>query len=265
MNRTILVMLLCEAAAFAQPKFSAPLIGVARDTKQNLRLVDGVAGSFVLRDAIGSGAVNWAFGARGGVVQTDAELVVLGAHGAVVRTSAAPEGSVVLGTANAFFPATSELLAVGAQSNHQAPIDAAAIAGNVIALGPGRAYAAELAVCRAKQLWLVSVDETSGAITQEAPVGGTIGEQGCLSVRVGALVVLSDRLLLATSQELVVQTSTGVERRIPISASHNATPELHQVGEQWVQVEGVGAPALMLRATAEGETLYQLPAAKEGK
>jgi hypothetical protein len=78
-------------------------------------------------------------------------------------------------------------------------------------------------------------------------------------------VVLSDRLLLTGSQELLVQTSAGVERRIPIPVGHNAAPELHQVGEQWVQVESAGAPALMLRATVEGETLYQLPAAKEGK
>ena len=265
MNRAILIVLLCGAAAFAQPKFSAPLIGVARDTKQNLRLVDGVTGSFVLRDAIGSGANNWAFAASGGLVQTGGELMVLSARGAVTRTGAAPEGGVVLGTANAFFPASCELWGIGAQSNHQIPIDAAALAGSVIALGPGSTHASELALCREKQLWLVSVDETSGAITQQAPVGGTIGEQACLSAGVGALVVLSDRLLLATSQEVLVQTVAGVERRIPISASHDTAPQLHQVGEQWVEVESAGATALMLRAGVDGETLYQLPAAKEGK
>ena len=265
MNRAILIVLLCGAAAFAQPKFSTPLIGVARDTKQNLRLVDGVAGSFVLRDSIGSGAINWAFAATGGLVQTGSKLMVLGKNGAVKRTSAAPEGSAVLCATNAFFPATSELWGIGAQRNNQIPIDTAALAGNVIALGPGSAHSAELAVCRAKQLWLVSVDGTSGAITEEAPVGGTIGEQACLSAGVGALVVMSDRLLLATPQQLLVQTLGGVERRIPISTGHNTAPQLHQVGEQWVQVESAGATALMLRAGAEGETLYQLPAAKESK
>ncbi len=135
----------------------------------------------------------------------------------------------------------------------------------MIALGPGDARTAELAVCRAKQLWLVSVDGSSGAITHALPVGGTIGEQACVSGRVDSLVVLSDRLLLAASQELLVQTLAGVERRIPISTSHDAAPVLHQAGDQWVQVESAGATALMLRATMEGETLYQLPAAKGSK
>jgi len=265
MKRVILIVLLCGAAGFAQSKFSTPLIGVARDTKQHLRLVEGVAGSFLLRDAVGAGAVNWAFASGSGLVKTDTELVVLGAHGSVNRTSAAPKGSAVLGTASAFFPATGELWAIGVRSNQQVPIDAAAIAGSVIALGPGSAHTAELAVCRATQLWLVSIDGTSGAITHERPLGGTIGEQACLSARAGALVVLRDRLLLATPQELLVYTLAGVERRIPIPMSHNAAPELHQVGEQWVQVESTGAQAVMLRATTEGETLYQLPAAKESK
>jgi hypothetical protein len=265
MNRALLIILLGGAAGFAQPKFSAPVVGVARDTEQHLRLVDGVAGNFVLRAAIGAGAVNWAFAASGGLVKTDAGLVVLGAHGAVLRTIPAPRGNAVLSKASAFFPAAGELWVVSAQSNHAVPIDAAAIAGSVIALGPGNASTTELAVCRAKQLWLVSVDGSSGAITHELPMGGAIGEQACLSERVGALVVLSDRLLLTASQEVLVQTSAGVERRIPIPVGHNAAPELHQVGEQWVQVESAGAPALMLRATVEGETLYQLPAAKEGK
>lgn len=265
MNRAILILLLCGVAGFAQSKFTQAVLGVARDSQQQLRRVDGVAGNFVLVDAIGTGTVDWAFGSTGGVVKTDTELVLLDAHGAVLETGSAPKGAAVLSTTNAFFAATNELWAIGAKSSHPVAIDAAAIAGSVIALGPGNTKTAELAVCRAKQLWLVFVDQTTGAIARDLPVGGTIGEQACQSAPADSLVVLSDGLLLATAQELLVETSAGVERRIPISTGHSTTPELHRVSDQWVEVESAGAPALMLHITADGETLYQLPAAKESK
>ncbi len=86
MNRAIFVVLLCGATGFAQTKFSAPLVGVVRDTEQHLRLVNGVAGNFVLGVAISAGAIDWAFGPNGGLLKTDAESVVLGAHGVVMRT-----------------------------------------------------------------------------------------------------------------------------------------------------------------------------------
>src|SRR5689334_21019230 len=53
MNGTLILLALCQVSAIAQPKFSAPLIGVARDSQKQVRLVHGVAGNFVWREVIG--------------------------------------------------------------------------------------------------------------------------------------------------------------------------------------------------------------------
>ncbi len=257
------MILLCQATALAQPKFSAPMIGAARDTGQQLRRVDGVTGNFVLGPTIGTGAVDWAFGFGGGLVKTDTELLLIGASGTVTRAIHSPSGTAILGAAGVFFPAVSELWTIGATGNRQVSVDAPALAGTVIALGPGSGGTAELAVCREKQLWLLSIDENTGAITHELSFGGAVGKLACLSPAAGSLVVLRDRLLLAGSKELLVETFAGIERRIPIPAGRT-TPELHQAGAQWVEVESA-APPFLLHIAEDGEALYQLPAAKESK
>jgi hypothetical protein len=76
MNGTLILLALCQVSAIAQPKFSAPLIGVARDSQKQVRLVHGVAGNFVWREVIGGTTLDWAFSSQGGLVKTDKELLV---------------------------------------------------------------------------------------------------------------------------------------------------------------------------------------------
>lgn len=258
MSRAVVVVLMCAASAIAQPKLSAPLVGVARDSGHHLRLVDGVSGNFVLRDTIGTGVTDWAFDGNSGLAKTDTEWLTLGGNGAIVRRLPAPGRDAVLGPQNAFLPETAELWQAGPQGDSKVAIEPGAIAGSVIALGPTKARGAQLAVCRANQLWLLSINTTTGAVTHEWAPGGAIGEQACLSAGGGSLVVMSDRLLLATAKAILIQTAAGVERRIPISASHAV-----RAGAQWVQVESARAPSHIIRIASDGETVYQLPAAKE--
>jgi len=258
MSRRAVVFLLCVAPAIAQPKFSVPLVGIARDSQQQLRIVHGVSGTFVLHDVIGKNAVDWAFDGNGGLVNTGSELLTLGADGTVIRRRPVAQQEAVLGPQNAFFPETAELWQTGPQGDSKVPIAAAMIAGRVIALGPTKAHAVQLAVCRANAFWLLAVDATNGAITQELTLGGAIAEQACLAAGGGSLVLLPDRRLLATAHAILIQTAAGVERSIPIAAGH-----LVRAGEQWIEVEKSGEPAHMIRITREGEKVYQLPAAKE--
>ena len=249
----------CGISAVAQPKFGAPLMGVARDGQKQIRLVDGVAGNFVLRDAIDGKALDWAFAGRG-LVKTDRELLVVGATGAVVRRRAAPSGDAVLSPEAAFFPATGALWQIGAEKDHATQVPPEVVAGTVMALGPLDAGSVRLAVCRGDQLWLMVVDVKTGAIRHELSVGGAIGGAACRPARAASLVVMTDRLLLATAQELLVQTTAGTERRIPISGNPAVRPEIHRTGEQWIEVESAGSMPLMVRLTAESEKLYHLPA-----
>ena len=262
MYRVLLILALCEVCAAAQPKLRAPIIGVARDSQKQVRLLHGVAGSFVWREAIGATARDWALDSRGGFLKTDKELLVINASGEILRRRGVPPGGVVLSPEAAFFPSTGELRLMEVATDHTIQVEPEAIGGTVMALERENAHSAQLAVCRASQLWMLTVDLASGAIRREAAVGGAIGEQACHPARANSLVLMRERLLLATAKELLTQTATGQERRVPLSTSPAARPEIRRAGEQWIEVESAGSPARIARITGENEKLYQLPAAK---
>jgi hypothetical protein len=108
MNREATIILMCAASAVAQPKFSAPLAGIARDSNQQLRILHAVSGTFILHDGIGETVVSWAFDGNSGLVKTDAELLTIGANGAITARRSAPQQETVLGPRTTFFPETHE-------------------------------------------------------------------------------------------------------------------------------------------------------------
>jgi hypothetical protein len=256
MKRAALVFPLCLAAALAASNWSVPLLGIARDAKNQLHPVYGVAGNFVLRGSLGGESVNWAFAASGGLVEADGELRVLDAHANVIERRPVPANEVILSPRYAFFPKTGELWPASAGSGSAVVIEPTAIAGRVIALGPADQRGIVIAACRANQLWLLTFDVKDGALTHESAPGGTAGELACTGG--GALLVLRDRLLLTAEHELVIQTTAGNERRLPIPPNHGA--EIHRAGEDTVQIELPGSPSRMVLIAAEGERLYELPA-----
>jgi hypothetical protein len=262
MKRVLIILALCEVSATAQPKFNAPLIGLARDSQKQVRVMHGVAGSFIWHEAIDGTAHDWAFASQGGLVKTDKELLVIGASGSILRRHSVQPGGVVLSPEAAFSPATGELWLIGAATDRTVQIEPEAIAGTVMALGRANLHSAQLAVCRASQLWLLTVEMKTGSIPREVAVGGEIGEQACRPGRASSLLLMREGLLLATAEALLTQTATGQERRVPISTNRAARPEIRRAGEQWIEVESAGSPALMVRITVESEKIYQLPVAK---
>jgi len=257
MNRAATTLLVCAACGVAQPKFTAPIAGIVRDSHQQLRIVHAVSGTFILRDVVGATVADWAFDGNSGLVKTNAELLLIGANGGVVARRSAQQ-EAVLGPQSAFFPETHELWLAAANNVTKVPVEPAVIAGSVMALGPVSGRGVQLAVCRQDALWLLSVDTTHGQVTQELALGGTIGEHACIPSGGGSLVLLADRMLLATARALLVQTTAGLERKIPISATH-----VTRVGQHWVEAETPGGPAHMIQITSYGERAFQLPAAKE--
>lgn len=249
---------LCLAAALTAANWSAPLIGIARDAKNQLHPVYGVAGNFVLRGALNGEALNWAFGASGGLVETNGELQVLDAHANVTGRRAVDSNEVVLSPEFAFFPETGELWPAGARAGGSTLIEPAAIAGRVIALEPAEQWGIVVAACRGNQLWLLTFAIKDGALMRESAPGGAVGEQAC--VQGGELLVLQGRLVLAAAHEIVIQTAASHERRVPIPPNHVA--KIHRTGEDTVQIELSGSPSQLVRITAEGERLYELPAAE---
>jgi len=258
MKRSAICFPLCLAVALTGANWRAPLVGMARDAENQLHPVYGVAGSFVMRGAVNGEALNWAFGASGGLVETEGELQVLDARANVTGRRAAPSNQVILSPNYAFFPKTGELWAAGARAGGSTMIEPATIAGRVIALGPADQRGIVMAACRANQLWLLTFAIKGGTLMHESAPGGAVGERAC--AQAGALLVLRDRLLLAADREIVIQTVEGQERRVAIPANHGA--EVHRAGEDTVQIELPGLPSQLVRITAEGERVYELPAAE---
>ncbi len=257
MDRIAVFLTLCAASAVAESNLRAPLVGIGRDIQGRIRIISGIPGNFILRDAIASAALDWAFGGSGGLMKTDAELLKLDSSGKVIGRRAAPRGDAVLGPSAAFFPVTGELWQANVRPDYEIEIQQEAIGGRVAALGAASGRTVALAVCRESRLWLLTVDAASGALTHEVLAGGVIGERGCA----GALLWLDGDFLLATAHDLVIQTSAGDERHVALAGGTRGNqPELHRAGEHWVQVDVAGSPPLLVHVTTGEEKLYRLPA-----
>jgi hypothetical protein len=267
MRKAAIILALWGTAARAESNFSAPLVGIARDARQQLRFVHGVSGNFVLRQAIANDVRDWTFAGFGGLVKTDTALLVLDANAEVVRRRPIPDADVALSpgptqlAALYFDRAESELWTSGAVADRKVPIEPDAIAGTVVALGPSGRSHAVLAVCRADYLWLLTVNLRAGTIIGERALGGTIGEKACRA-EPAALLMIGGRLVLATANAVLIQTDNGEERRIPFSAVDGAKPQIHRAGEHWVQLEIAGAPPVMIRVNGADDKCYRLPAAE---
>jgi hypothetical protein len=269
MKRAV-IFLAVVATAAAESNFTAPLVGVARDQQQQLLLVYGIAGNFVVKGAAARGVLNVAFSGYGGLAKTTTQLLMLNANGAVVRSAPAPRGNALLAPPSSrsrglyFFTETAELWQSAARADRKVPLESLMLAGRVIALealdGDGR-YA-QLAVCRATALWLIRIELNTGQVVGERMAVGAIGENGCQS---GSLLLLNRNLLLATRQELILQDANGEERRLQYPSRPSGVVAIRQIGETWIEVETPGEAPLLVRLTGDGEKIYRLPAAEVGR
>ena len=270
MNRAWMIFVLSGMSATAGSSVHAPLVGVARDSQGQLRVVCGMAGNFIPLDRVATNAVNWAFTDEGGLVQTDQHLLLLDANGRVTRTSAAPRGGVLLapGTAHTgalyFLAGAGELWQAGAQQDRRVPLEEDAVGGQILALGAANRGQAQLAVCRGRALWLAEVDLRAGKLVDEKVAGGDIGEAACKRPRADSLLLLDGKLVFTTAKEIIVQSVNGAERTVAISGTGGALPQVRRAGNEWVEVEVSAQPPMMVHLARDGERVFRLPAA-EGK
>lgn len=265
MHRAAIVIVACGLSALAASNLGAPVIGMARDSQKRLRFLHGVAGNFVLGAEIGGPVKTWAFAGSGGFANTETEILHLDAAGVPARSTPAPGGDALFAPGSAhsaslyFLSETGQLWQAGAREDRRSPIEAAAIGGEVLAIASPNLRQAELAVCRASHLWLLTIDLHAGSVIRETTVGGAIGESACQPLRPGALLILHGRLVLATAQDLILQSVDGVEHRIPLSGA-GAGQRIHQVGEDWVEIERTGHGPLLLRLLGDSGEVYRMPA-----
>jgi hypothetical protein len=92
MHRLVCFLLL--AASMPAQITSPPVMGFIRDRAGALRPVHGVAGSFLLGEAIETGVLSASFSDRLGFAKTESELLVF-ENGSVAARVAAPDGPAI--------------------------------------------------------------------------------------------------------------------------------------------------------------------------
>ena len=115
MKRIIAALFMFAATTAAQ--ISEPLAGHVRDRAGSLRPVLGIAGGFVLGEAIHEGVLSSGFGRSTGYAKTASEILVF-RNGELSKRVPAPAGSALYYTGNAgeithiYFPAAQELWSI---------------------------------------------------------------------------------------------------------------------------------------------------------
>jgi len=271
MRKAILLSIICAVCAPAESNFRAPLVAVARDDVKQLRLVYGVTGNFILSDVIAKDVLSWAFSGAGGLVQTRTALLLVDPNGRITRSIKAPQGRPTLiapGTASLpalyFSSANSQLRQVRAETDQEVALEPQALAGNLVALHAVSQNRAELAVCRAGDLWLLTVKLGSGSVEHEVALGGAARAAACGTTRTAAVLLMNGSVIVASAKELIIQHAGGMERRIELNRGGRSdhAHQIRQVGDGWIEVDSEKESPLLVRVAGAGEAIYRLPNAE---
>lgn len=244
--RILTALLLCVMPAFAQSAIAPPLLGIMRDSGNQLRRVFGVAGAFALSDAEQRDISGVAFSGRFGLVKTGSQVLVLDERGAVVRSLPAPQGKALFAFDAAgrpglcYFLDTAELWRIKSDG----VLDVLHLTtANVLAIALTDAERAKLVVYRDNGLWLVTRSVETGALETEEPLSGLSGP--ALFFKDGALIHSEADALIWNERRI----------RLPSRAE-----TLERMGEEWILVGQRNALTLAVRLNGREVKSYRLPA-----
>lgn len=267
MRKALLLTIICAVCAAAESSFHAPLVAVARDDFRQLRIVYGVTGNFILKDVIAKDVLNWAFSNAGGLVQTRTALLLVDANGRMTRSVKTAESPTLLAPGTASLPAlyyssaNSHLRQVRAETDQEVALEPEALAGDLVALRAVSRNRAELAVCRDRDLWLLTVKLSNGSVDREIAVGGSAGEAACGTAKTPAVLLMNGAVIAASATEIIIQNAGGMERRIePHRRGQTGSAfQIRQAGDGWIEVDSEKNPPLLVRVAGAGEGTYRLP------
>lgn len=270
MSKTILLFVICALCAPAESNFHAPLVAVARDDLKQLRMVYGLAGNFILKDAIAKDVLIWTFSGSGGLVQTRSALLLLDTNGRIARSIQVPEGPMLLASGIAsvpalyFLSANTQFWQVRAETDQQVTLDPDALAGNVVALRATSRSRAEVAVCRDSDLWLLTVKLSNGSVEREIAIGGATGAAACGPPKTAAVLLMNGSVIVAGAKDLIIQNAGGSERRVDLNqdGKSDGALQIRQAGDGWIAVDSEKQSPLLVRITGAGEDIYRLPNAE---
>lgn len=225
----LLLVALCATCAWAQSGIETPSIGAVVDSSGSLRQVNGLAGNFWTSDPIISGVVSAACSERLCLVKTDSKI--LSATGEIE----APAGSAIFGLDGdqpiVFFPQSGTFARW-----HDNSLDMLdwAIDGEVLSI-----YGNDIAVRRDQEVQIVNRD------------GGLIDE---IAAATGPVLLLSDGVVFATSDELILRRRNLTDIRFPLAAAESIT----RMGAHYIAIRA-GDSRYALRIESGRESLFLLP------
>ena len=226
----------CAVCAWAQSGIEVPSVGAVVDPTGALRPVQGVAGSFLLGPATASGVLSAACSERLCLAKTDSEVI------STTGRTDAPPGPAIFGVngddAIVFFP---EPRTFARWHNDTLELLDWTVNGEVLSIRLGAE--AEIAVRRDKNVWIVRPDGAVADWIADTP---------------GPVLLLSEGVLFATSDELVLRHSGGSEVRFDSAG----TESIAAMGPHYTAIHvsnDAGGAVYALRTEPGHESLFLLP------
>jgi hypothetical protein len=242
---------LAGALVCGQPVLAPPQVGIIQDSNHSLRRMLGLAGNFVLGDALGEGVVSSAFSGSFGMVKTDTSILVLDRDGQLLCNTDAGAGPAFFAFSNegvpalVYLPKSQVLLQWASDHLEPAPFSADQIGGVVLAIAVDG-----LIVKRDDGVWLVDL---SGASQLPIPAFD------------GPVLMRSDgSLLYATADGFLLHHPQGPDQAIGGTGIQPGSLIFEQMGKDWVHVtEQNSTRHFALRLTPGSEQVYQLPESQQ--
>jgi hypothetical protein len=227
-----------------------------RDATDSLRPVYGIAGNFLLGDAVALGVISAAHSGSSGWLKTSSTIAVFDKTGSIVASADAPDGPALFAFARTGEPAlayvmvANALLVWNAGALNAVSFDATALgASAVLSIASPDSDHAAMIVQRDDGLWDVRVQLATGEIDAQTAL---------LGIAPPVLMLATGDLVFSDVNGIVLRETDGSERHI--SAHLPASFAFQQMGEGWIQVQDLaGGRQFAVRIAQNREQSYQLP------
>lgn len=247
--------ILIAATAAAQTSIRPPQLGFAAISGGTLRPVYGLAGNFILGQAIAGSVLSQAFSGSFGLLKTASTLAAFDAQGHMLASTDAASGPALF----AFSPDGVTALVYLASSNtffewtgsHFATLPFRPEPEIVVSIALPNAFEASLIVQRSDGIWQVQFPFTRSRVNSQRALPG---------VTAPVLALASGDLVYADANGIVLREPDNSELHIP--GQLPAQFSLTQMDSDWVQLSSLASPRrYAVRLTPGREGFYQLPEA----
>jgi len=255
MKRLIFALTLVTAAC-AQPALAPPQVGFIQDSENALRPVFGIAGNFILGDAISQGITSSAYSGSLVLLKTDSAIVATDVQGQVLQSMDAPPGPALFALYKDGSPAFAYLESVNllfewcGSGFQMVRFDGNLfLADSVLSIFAPDALHVGFLVRRGGDLLDVRIAVDSGESDSQATING---------VTAPALILASGDIVYADADGLVIRRADASE--VHLNAQLPSGFSLAQMGAGWVALTDFGSGAqFAVRVTPGREGIYTLP------